>query len=53
MSNVGRLKKFSGDELERLLRALEYYTVQDDINFDLEDEFKDEIKRRETCKCLK
>ena len=53
MSNAGRLKKLSGDELERLLWALEYYTVQDDLTFDLEDEIKDEIKRRETFKCLK
>lgn len=46
MSKAGRLKKFSDNELERLLWSLEYYTIQDGLTFDLEDEIKDEIKRR-------
>lgn len=50
MNKFKRWREFSDDELFRLMCMLEYYAVQDDLTFDLLDEVKTEMKRRETFK---
>lgn len=38
---------FSMEELERMLWMTEYYTNQDDLTFDLGEEIRNEIRRRD------
>lgn len=41
---------FSMEELERMLWMTEYYVNQDDLTFDLGEEIRNEIRRRERTK---
>lgn len=44
---------FSMEELERMFWMTEYYVNQDDLTFDLGEEIRNEIKRRETYEAIK